>query len=481
MIQTSLTTYLRTLALFLFFLAILTYYRRFPTGDDAWFAEQSYWLWHEGKVRSEFFRGLLGWENQYLVSHKLFIAVGAILTGLFPESLYAVKLSGLLFFILLILLMTKIIYHQYSSSPNRSFIIPLMYVLLFSNALMVQMSFENRPEMMITSFGFGSFYFIHRNSSNKNFAFFSGFFAGLSLLSHLNGIIFIIAGGITYLYKKKCTNLVLFCLSAFLTSSLYFYDIISTSNGVETWWFQFSHDPATQNALGLWSKLKVVIEFPKLFVESPEQQAITFLFITTNIWLKKNWHSLNSITSIYLISLILSFWLITKRASGIYEIMFIPFLIIYILELLNTSSTNMKVPLYVKIVSFFYITVGFVGSVQTIHKNYSDYLPDKYRALRLVLPSKGKGLVPITFYFNEYKYFNSLLSHTNFDLQKSNLLKNKEASANDFFQWARNNKVHFILIDYQSESASFYPIKGIKTVKEYHLSFFDGRFAIYSI
>jgi hypothetical protein len=60
-------------------LATLTYIHRYPTGDDAWFAEQSYWLQKEGIIRSEFFTGVLGWDKHLLVSHKLFLGIGAVI------------------------------------------------------------------------------------------------------------------------------------------------------------------------------------------------------------------------------------------------------------------------------------------------------------------------------------------------------------------------------------------------------------------
>lgn len=80
----------------------LTYYHRWPTGDDAWFAEQSYWFDKEGIIRSEFFRGVLGWENQLLVSHKLFLVFGACLMHIFGYQLPVVQLVGFIFFCVLV-------------------------------------------------------------------------------------------------------------------------------------------------------------------------------------------------------------------------------------------------------------------------------------------------------------------------------------------------------------------------------------------
>ncbi len=38
--------------------------------DDAWFAEQSYWLVKDGWVRSELFRGMNGWEDRIYVVRR---------------------------------------------------------------------------------------------------------------------------------------------------------------------------------------------------------------------------------------------------------------------------------------------------------------------------------------------------------------------------------------------------------------------------
>lgn len=83
-------------------LATLTYIHRYPTGDDAWFAEQSYWLQKEGIIRSEFFTGVLGWDKHLLVSHKLFLGIGAVFIKLFGYGLPTVQFVGLVFFYLFI-------------------------------------------------------------------------------------------------------------------------------------------------------------------------------------------------------------------------------------------------------------------------------------------------------------------------------------------------------------------------------------------
>jgi hypothetical protein len=57
--KSSLHSYINWLVPVLIILTLATFYHRFPTGDDAWFAEQSYWLSKSGIVRSNFFKGML--------------------------------------------------------------------------------------------------------------------------------------------------------------------------------------------------------------------------------------------------------------------------------------------------------------------------------------------------------------------------------------------------------------------------------------
>ena len=112
-------------------LSAATYIYRNPTGDDAWFAEQSYWLKETGIVRSNFFTGVLDWDKQLLVSHKLFLAVGAALMALFGNNLVAVQFSGLIFFLIMVLEIGAYVYKREQS--RSSFYLLAILILIFSN------------------------------------------------------------------------------------------------------------------------------------------------------------------------------------------------------------------------------------------------------------------------------------------------------------------------------------------------------------
>ena len=460
--------YAKLLVIGLILLAICGYYHRIPTDDDAWFAEESYFLLHEGQIRSEFFRGLLGWESYYFLSHKLFIALGAALQYLFPLSPYTSKLSGLIFFIALIFL-----FKYYLKNQSKIFFL-LLLILIFSNTLLIKMSFENRPELMLTTLGFASFILIYNNNSLLKSGL-SGILAGLAVLSHLNGLIYVSAGFVMLLCAKRYLDSCIFIITAILTSSLYFGDILYF-NGFQTWWFQFRNDPATQNSFGFIEKIKVIITYPKLFFESPEQAVLTLLLIVLGWHCRKVLRQINTNLVVYALALFCSFWLLTKRASGIYQILFIPTIFAIILDLYSNSPRK-SFGKAVYIMVFLYLCVGIIGNSQIIYKNaVSHDLPQQYADLSKKITEKKVGIVPITFFFNEYPKYQRLLCQTNFELQS---IKEKNLTISQFVKWANQNNASFIILDYKNGYSNYYPVKGAVKIGDYKIIYSDNQFVVY--
>lgn len=448
-------------------LTFLTYINRFPTGDDAWFAEQSYWFQKEGIIRSEFFRGILGWEKQLLVSHKLFLIFGAGLIKVFGFGLPTVQLVGLIPF--LILLAEIVTYIRQENKLNPIYFILLVFILIFSNRVLIRLSFENRPELMLAALGFGSFLCIKSTANSKGRAALAGLLAGLAMLCHLNGVIYLIAGMGTYLYTRRFNEAVIFALVGGLTGIAYFIDIIQASNGFSIWYDQFRQDPAIQNAFGWYSKLIVLLTFPKMFFESPEQAALPGLLLFM-VWHQRQFiRRLPRILTLYSLILLVSFWIITKHGSGSYMPLFMPFMLIILYELYQSQPfTNWAL----NTVLVAYFIIGIYGTLEIIDKNYTlGNFPAAYQKLRPYIPANSTGLVPLTFFFNEYEHYSRLLCHENFTYYS--------ARQEDFPIWANEHKADFILLDYEYRRESFYPEPGTTNLPHYKLKHFDGRFAVY--
>ncbi len=456
---------------FLILLTGLTYWHRYPTGDDAWFAEQSYWLQKAGVIRSEFFRGILGWENQLLVSHKLFLLVGAVLIRVFGYHLPVVQFVG---FICFCVLVAQLIYYV----RQREQFHPAWYVLavlglVFGNRVLVRMSFENRPELMLAALGFGSFLCLQSRRLTMPKTTLAGLLAGMALLAHLNGVIYLVAGLGLLLYRRQYKNGLVFAVAGGLTGLLYFADVLQAENGLAVWYYQFRNDPATQDAFGLGAKLLVMLTYPKLFFESPEQAALSLLLVFL-LWHQRRFIKTgNTALNVYALCLLVTFWVLTKKSSGTYLPLFMPFMLALVYELYSQKPfKNMAL----HVVLALYFVIGLVGTVEIIYKNFTQpYLPVAYERLRSQIGSGRSGLVPLTFFFNEYERYRRLLSSENY----KHHARPGITPAADMATWARHRNVDFILMDYAYRPEYFYPEPGTKALPYYRLTYFDNRFAVY--
>ncbi len=456
---------------FLVGLAFLTYVNRAPFGDDAWFAEQSYWFYKDGVIRSEYFRGLLGWENQILVSHKLFLIFGAGLIFLFGYEQPVLQLTGFLFFCIII--SELLFYIRNREHVLNAWLIPAILVLVFANRLLIKLSFHNRPEMMLAALGFGSFLLLRNSNPRIWKVVLSGVLAGIAFLCHLNGVIYLIAGFGLLVYLKDYRNAAWFGIAGGLTSLLYFADVLAANNGINIWYYQFSGDPATQNAFGLSSKLIQMLTYPRMFLHSPEQMALSVLLIFLVWHQRKHLRFLPVNLRVYALFIFLSFWVITKSNSALYMILFIPFMLVLVYELYRIEPFTNRM---LQLVLSAYLVIGVVGMCQLIHTNFTmGSLPVAYEKLRKHIPDDKTGFVPLTFFFDEYEEYPRLLTHENYMLQ----FKKKGLTTFNMAKWAHQKGAGFILMDYKLRPEKYYPKAGTKFIPYYKLSFHDGRFSVY--
>ena len=95
--------------------------------------------------------------------------------------------------------------------------------------------------------------------------------------------------------------------------------------------------------------------------------------------------------------------------------------------------------------------------------------------MRKHIPANTKGLVPLTFFFNEYDRYSQLLTSENYKHQSTP----SDVPTNEMAQWANQRKVDFILLEYTFRPEGYYPKPGTDSLPFYKLSHFDGRFAVY--
>jgi len=199
-----------TIILVLAVVYILGFWFRKPNFDEGIIAEWSFWLAKLGQPRSVLLSPLdSSLENVIYVYHKLLTWCGAIIIMVFGMEINPLRL-----FIFIFLLLIIASFKHYSSISvktdcQKKFFFVSVILLLFY-ALVFQFSFTFRPEIMISALGFLSFLFLYKTSDSKKLLYpiLGGVFAGLSFLTHLNGIAFLLTGFVILLWTKQFKNLV---------------------------------------------------------------------------------------------------------------------------------------------------------------------------------------------------------------------------------------------------------------------------------
>jgi hypothetical protein len=207
-------------------------WHRYAYIDDCWFAEQAYWLAKSGIVKTPSIMADLGWENRLMVYHKLNIWLGALIIKYLGWSIYylkAITLFALAFFVFILKRYLHNIQYLY---PPLAF--PLAILVFIANPLVLIYGFTYRPEILVMTLGFASFLALERIRSGQGnihaWALLAGFLAGVSLLTHLNGITFIASGGLYLLITRKFKAIPAFTISSMVVVVLYIIDLLPAGN-----------------------------------------------------------------------------------------------------------------------------------------------------------------------------------------------------------------------------------------------------------
>jgi hypothetical protein len=453
----------------LLLLTIATYYHRIPSGDDAWFAEQSLWLAKEGIVRSNFFSGLLNWDVQILVYHKFFIWIGALIYKLAGVSLVAFKSISLISTVIFVFLLFQYIRQRNLSKQATTWAL----FLVLGNISIVTMSFDNRPEILQMTLGFSSFLCL--NKPNKYRAMLAGLLAGLALLTHLNGLIFIASGFILLVTTRRFNEIIYFTLASIVTSGLYFYDVIATHN-FDLWLYQLTKDPAVINSLGLQHKLLILVKFPLIFVGSFKEIGITLILLSLLYFGSNKIKNLPRNLTIYLIASICTFWLLTKSITGFYQLLFLPYMMLVVIELIHLIDKEAIVNKVILFTFFFYTVICLFGQIQLLNENHKEeYLPEKYARICKSIPPGSNGIVPLTFFFNEYEKYSKLYCLENFWPVN---VYGESHSLDDLGKFALKNKADFILINKNNMTRKV-DLNVHSKIPQYKLTYFDNTLYLF--
>ncbi|MBO0934534.1 hypothetical protein [Fibrella aquatilis] len=384
------------------FLALLlaTFYNRTPNYDDAWFAEQAYWLAHDGRVRSELFRGVNGWEKQLFIFHKGFIYFGTLVQWLFGFSLPAGKSVGAIWTALLGLMLWV-----YGRQVEDGWALWLLLLLYVANGAVIELAFVNRPEPMYTVLGFGSFCLLTTNRWPGAAAL-----AGLAVFTHLNGLCFVVAGVGWLLSSRQWWRAIGFGLVAGLVSSLYSLDV-ALSGQWATFWMQLTNEPALAHISGVSDKLIIILNVYRQFFINRTTTAFTMLVLGTLLLnarrlLTNQTHPARP-SALYLLWLVIGFALVTRTHTPNYAFIFVPFCAVVVARCI-VSVYQCQPVMSRQAAGFYglltlYLLAGAAKAVYTIRTNYTTpVLAEQNARMAALIGHPGANvLAPVSFFYNQ--------------------------------------------------------------------------------
>lgn len=458
--------FLLVVALFITFISRAEYF------DEAWFAEQSFWFIRDGRVRSELFQGYNGWENGLYVFHKLFVYAGALTMYLTGFSVATSKLVSIFFG----LLGGYFVWH-YSRHASREQ--QWLSILLYLGCgTLIRYISVNRPETMCMTLGLASYLVLDTQGSSRPKPLVAGVLAGLSALTHLNGLIYLVAGAGWLIMRTGWRTAFLFAIAGGLTVSLYGLDAWLDGN-MAVLVRQFLGDPATQQNLHLRDKLSVLADYHQLFFYGQNETALTVLVLLCGIAFRQ-YIRLSQPVFQYTLLLIISFWLLTKSITDIYFLLIVPWFAILAATWLTRYVSYQ--PAWqrktAQVVLILYGLISVVQFVNVINENRGSLNTEAHNALLAKhMPEKQANVIaPIEFFFGQMDNYN-ILGMTYFYLLER---EKGPIPLNMFFKEAEQANVTYIISDHRLNASYDIPVNAPAQIGAYRRVFQDSWNTIYA-
>ncbi len=398
---------------------------RFPHLDDAWLAEHSYWLAKDGVAKSVLMTGFAGSEERLLLHHKLFTLQGAAIIGLFGFHLTILKSVALLYFILFLYLFWKFL-DQINFNFDTKTKWLAIWLIVF-NPLVFEFSFVFRPETMLMMFGFLSYFFIYNSllpdiSVRKSnwFSLFAGLLAGLSMFTHLNGIVFASAGFLLFLFRWKPIQLLVFTMAVLSAGLGYFYDFNSL-NDFTLWNNQLTFVPTTEGGSPTFiiQLLLNVLNEHRRYFHSPKEIIFTVLLFSALLLNFRNLIDKQRILLLYTLFLVITLAAFALNKTSKYLIMLLPFFVPVIIQSYTDLEKSIKTRTSAniwpgKIIFVLLILFGVISLIYNINTSIKKidrglnadvtayFAPDNAKKLRV--------LAPMEFVFDEISEYHSIVS-----------------------------------------------------------------------
>lgn len=455
------TNILHTFLVLGLLLFVYSLYQRIPNIDDAWIGEQVFWLNQEGLIKNVLMKNYSDNQNGLLAYHKAFVYSGLAAVQLFGFGLWVLKSVSLFY----LFLFYGIFYYYLVKFKKLLSLKQFVFValLLLIEPHIFEYSFVFRPEIMLMSTGFLSFAFLqHSFIANKNKVFFvllAAIFAGLSALVHLNGAVFVLAGGLILLFKKEFINLIWFTLMSLFFVFIYFSHLDSFSD-ISIWFHHLMSYDSGKSDVGfsLSTVLNILLkplEEHFRYFHSIKEITLTLLLLTTLLFGFKSIKQKMPLLLPYTLILVLALGFIAPGKTAKYLIPFIPFftlmLILFIKETWQMASQKQfLIPKTKKAISIFIVLILFVG-VSFAYDGYLSMQKFTPKTNHLITETFVKKpleetiiLAPMTFIFDEIYEYKEIIGLMSFN---ERLKTNTKIASPQFFEITENENIDYILIN----------------------------------
>ena len=431
LIEEPLNKYLKLYYLIPVFLLVLliflfSLWGRSPDIDDAWIGEHAYWQAKDGYARSELMRGIVGQENRLVIHHKFFNLHGVLFIKLFGFSLYTLKSVTLLYFLIFCVLF--FLYSRKMERPLNKEDVLLSLVMLLCFHYSLRFSFVYRPEIMMMTFGFGGFMVLEKYLRSVNqkewMLLLSGLFFGLSMATHLNGLILCSAGFLLLLWNGNYLSVFGFGIGLLCTLSIYFFDFNSFAD-FGLWKHQLFDSPSFHTIFdGAWWLKPLVNLYNEHFRYFYDAKVTSFsIFFFTSLIAGFNHINLyhKNLFRFFILVTILTA-LITKNKGGHYLLLNLPYMLQIIILVFKAfrehriqswplmsyiSSSNFQRALFLILVVFV-----IVSSIINFEFSKEKFSADQNRQIALRYAGDNaraaKIVAPLTFIFNEIENFDRI-------------------------------------------------------------------------
>ncbi len=370
--------------------------------DEAWLGEQSWFQYISGYVHSQFFEGMLYYEDAILVRHKLFIYVGSLFIRLMGLDIVSLRIISV--FSALVLFVLIRIYNRWEEGgDNRNYIYTMM--VLLTSPLFFRYSMLYRPEMLLAAIGFAVFLTAERsvNDNRNTYTILSGILAGTAVLVHLNGLMFIAAGAAVFCIRRRWGMMVLFIAVSCAVASIYAYDIIGN---IQLFVYQFRYDPALEGKdFEVGSFIFKVLDEHKRYFRTPEIIFMSVLYVLSlliNI-IKFNKFSLNR--SLYVLVSVMVLGCIAQSNTIKYAIPVVPLFAVETGTALKNIQETYKtyvspLPVAIGLIVFVMGVYGITQNVSLMKSNVRETI-QTHHVISEALPRGAKVLAPMFFMFDE--------------------------------------------------------------------------------